>query len=353
MLREQYDVAIIGSGPAGAAAARALSGQGIETVIIEKAAIPRHKMCGGLLFASAVKILRQNFGEIPDRAYGDPRYVKGTLTYPSGNGLPQELRFRKQDYEGAGNFVHRGKFDEWLCSCSDAELIDQCRLAGFSQKNHKILLRLKKDKGSSLVAVRYLVGADGAVSRVRKILFPDMNKTITYIPQVEEWYRGEIDLDPEWFHAFYDRSLTGFMASVVLKNNIIIPTSGGLGPYSPKEFYRNFISYLNEKHNLRIKERIGGYGCVVHDMPASGNFQMGKDNVLLVGEAGGFNRCAEGITSALLTGKAAGESILKSMDTGDGPLGFYEELAEPEIAMCGRSIRFMEKTLEVNPYRRG
>ena len=157
-------------------------------------------------------------------------------------------------------------------------------------------------------------------------------------------------MDPRWFHAFYDRSITGFFASVVLKDKIIIPTSGGRGPNSPKDFSRNFIHYLEKRHNLNIKERIAGYGCVVHDMPATGNFLMGKCNVLLVGVAGGFNRCAEGITSALVTGKAAGESILKSMDSGRRSFDFYEDAVDSEISTCKRAIRNMEKTLGVNPF---
>ena len=42
-----FDVAIIGSGPAGASAALELSKNGISTVIIEKEVLPRYKTCGG------------------------------------------------------------------------------------------------------------------------------------------------------------------------------------------------------------------------------------------------------------------------------------------------------------------
>ena len=42
-----FDVAIIGSGPAGASAAFELAKNGISTVIIEKETLPRYKTCGG------------------------------------------------------------------------------------------------------------------------------------------------------------------------------------------------------------------------------------------------------------------------------------------------------------------
>ena len=42
-----FDVAIIGSGPAGASAAFELANTGISTVIIDKEILPRYKTCGG------------------------------------------------------------------------------------------------------------------------------------------------------------------------------------------------------------------------------------------------------------------------------------------------------------------
>jgi ribulose 1,5-bisphosphate synthetase/thiazole synthase len=48
----EFDVCIIGSGPAGAAVAKALTGSGLKTVILEKQKLPRYKMCSGMLFDS-------------------------------------------------------------------------------------------------------------------------------------------------------------------------------------------------------------------------------------------------------------------------------------------------------------
>jgi flavin-dependent dehydrogenase len=75
--------------------------------------------------------------------------------------------------------------------------------------------------------------------------------------------------------------------------------------------------------------------------------------VLLVGEAGGFNRCAEGITSALITGQAAGESILKSIQTGEYASEIYLVATRQEIEKCKKAYGFMEKTLGFNPFTRG
>lgn len=49
MIRHTYDVAIIGAGVAGASMAGALADRGWKTVLIDKSALPRHKVCGEFL----------------------------------------------------------------------------------------------------------------------------------------------------------------------------------------------------------------------------------------------------------------------------------------------------------------
>jgi flavin-dependent dehydrogenase len=62
---EKYDVVIVGSGPATASAARALNGRDVKTLIVERERLPRYKMCSGILFPSAIKLIAEDFGETP------------------------------------------------------------------------------------------------------------------------------------------------------------------------------------------------------------------------------------------------------------------------------------------------
>ncbi|MCU1693439.1 MAG: geranylgeranyl reductase [Frankiales bacterium] len=53
-----WDVAVVGTGPAGAAAARAAAATGAATVLLERASLPRYKRCGGgLVGASQAAVL--------------------------------------------------------------------------------------------------------------------------------------------------------------------------------------------------------------------------------------------------------------------------------------------------------
>jgi choline dehydrogenase-like flavoprotein len=53
----ELDVAIVGAGPAGTAAALELGGHGLRVGIIEKAVPPRHKTCGGGVQRRAAALL--------------------------------------------------------------------------------------------------------------------------------------------------------------------------------------------------------------------------------------------------------------------------------------------------------
>jgi 2-polyprenyl-6-methoxyphenol hydroxylase-like FAD-dependent oxidoreductase len=54
-----YDIAIVGAGPAGTACALALRGSGLRVALLDKATFPRDKVCGDAVPGHALKALRQ------------------------------------------------------------------------------------------------------------------------------------------------------------------------------------------------------------------------------------------------------------------------------------------------------
>ncbi len=357
MLEDRYDVVIVGSGPAGAAAAKAISGQGLKSVIIEKASQPRYKLCSGILFPSSLEFVSQNFGPIPKSVLSEPARVRGnrialTVDTPIID-ASYDLFDDSAGLSKDGLSVKRAEFDHWLCLESGVPIVDDCGFAQLQSEGDDLVVEVNRGEEEIEIRTRYLIGADGTRSPVRHALSPGFDKSVRSIPNYEEWYTGQIDLDPEWLYLFFDRSVTGYFATVFHKEGkIIVVTGTRQGAEPVRECFKNFVAHLEERHGLVIEERVEQTGCGVHDMSATNNYCLGEGNVLLAGEAGGFNRCGEGITSALVSGQAAGESILRAVDSGGPAFATYPDAVAAEIEACTAVNRAIEAATGLNPFTR-
>jgi len=203
-MKNQYDVVIVGAGPAGAGAAKALTASGLETLMVERDAMPRYKMCSGVLFPGSVKTVAEDFGELPEEVFCQPREIKGNRAYITEEAPCFELSFSAfgddESLPENGLNIRRAELDQWLCQRSDARIIDHCRFEGCEKEGDGYIIKLKHEGQELTVRSRYLVGADGTMSRVRKTAFPDFDEKIGLIPNYEEFYRGSIDLEPGWLY---------------------------------------------------------------------------------------------------------------------------------------------------------
>jgi len=353
---DQYDVVIVGSGPAGASTAKALTGAGLKTVIIERRKLPRHKMCSGIIFPAARKFVADNFGELPEEVYCEPHIVYGNRVFGTIDAdlieTPFTLFDARENLPEHGINVKREGFDYWLCKQTDADIIDNCRFMSLYKDEGNILVKVKCAGIIRELKTKYLVGADGSMSTVRKSIDPEFDKGLRFIPVYEEWYTGKIDLEPDWLHLFFDRKLGAFMATLFHKDGKIIADTGAGKGESAKKYLKVFIEYLKKRHGLIIEMKTTQHGIVLNDMCATGNFFTGDANALVCGEAGGFMRYAEGITSALHTGAAAGNSILKSIETGKPAIDFYAEAVKPEMEACNRVCRAIQAFTGFNMFTR-
>jgi flavin-dependent dehydrogenase len=356
MLENRYDAVIVGAGPAGAAAAQAIRGRGLDSVIVEKASLPRYKMCSGILFPSACKLIADEFGPIPKRVLSEPVRVRGNRVFLTLESSALDAPFSVfDDGPGLGEDginAKRSELDHWLCRESGASIADDCLFKAFRRDGDELIVELRRGGEDIEIRTRYLVGADGTRSAVRRAFSKSFDATLRLIPNYEEWYAGDIALDPEWLYLFFDRRVTGYFATVFHKDGNIIAVTGTRKGEPVKECFRRFTAHLEEKHGLVIEKRVEQTGCSVHDMSATGNYCLGEGNVLLAGEAGGFNRCGEGITSALLTGRAAGECVLRSADSGRPAFEFYPDAVAGEIESCTKVNQLIEQAVGLNPFTR-
>jgi flavin-dependent dehydrogenase len=355
-LRDRYDVVIVGAGPAGAGAARALTGSGLRVLIAERYELPRFKMCSGIVFPSGRKFIADHFGRIPDKVLCSPERVEGNRIYPGIDAPSFDAPFAvfdgEEGMEVEGLNTSRSELDYWLCSQSDAQLVGGCSFEDMERDGRESIVQLQHEGRLVSVKTKYLIGADGTLSQVRMRAFPDFDEGIGMIPNYEEFYLADIDLAPGWLHLFLDRSITGYFATVFHDEGRIQLVTGAHRQEPVREYFQAFRSHLEAKHGLVVKEMLASHSICLTDMSAQKNYCLGSEDLLLVGEAGGFLRGGEGITSALTSGKAAGEAILESVESGKPAVEHFRELASDELRICEMVHAKLEAALGFNVFKR-
>ncbi|XTZ17668.1 geranylgeranyl reductase family protein [Micromonospora echinospora] len=160
-MSEAYDVAVVGAGPAGAAAALAARRAGARVLLLDRADFPRDKACGDGIAAHALDVLAR-LG-VTDAVAGYPPLPALRLVAPGGGTVARTLP--RPAYT-----VPRTVFD--------ARLVAAAVAAGAELRRHTVRRVVERDDRVLLddaFAARAVVGADGAGSVVRRLLGHPIN----------------------------------------------------------------------------------------------------------------------------------------------------------------------------------
>jgi geranylgeranyl reductase family protein len=155
MNRPDFDVIVVGAGAGGAAAAWFLTEAGFRVLVVEKARLPRYKPCGGAVPRSTLDRFPFAFDGVIRSAPTDVRF-----TFPRQPGLDITLLGHPIA------MVMRSEFDAFLLARSRAEVMEGVSVTSVRESGN----RVEVQAGEHNLTARYLVGADGATSRVASCL---------------------------------------------------------------------------------------------------------------------------------------------------------------------------------------
>lgn len=324
---DEWDVAVVGAGPAGLSAAAAAARAGARTVVLERAVHPRYKTCGGGLIGTSLAALD------PDLPLTCRERI-GAATFT----LNGSREFTRRSDDVLLDMVLREEFDD---------VLRQAAVQAGAAVRQRAFVRLVGEEAGVAVArladgtevrAKTLVGADGSAGvtgRYAGVEFSQVDlglevEVAAPAPVQKEW-NGRILIDwgpiPSsygWVFPKADRLTVG----------VIAPRGNS---QQTKKYLRTFIDRLG----LGSFPFLHDSGHLTRCRTQSSPLRRGR--VLVAGDAAGLLEpwTREGISFALRSGAAAGTYAAKAaLSSDDASAG--RALDDYVQAVCRRLVPEMD-----------
>lgn len=302
MTNRTWDVVVIGAGPAGSSAAASAAEHGARTLILERHALPRYKLCGGGLIGLSLQALPAGF-QPPVRNQAR----RATFTYD----LDQQAT--RDAEQTVIPMVMRDELDAGLvahASRAGVELAAEVTVDRVAQHEDHVLLTTSAGQFRS----RCVVGADGSASLAARAAGARYR-------QVDLGMEVELEADQARREHWQDRVLIDF-GRVRGGYGWIFPkgdrlTVGVIAAKGMVAEQRRYLADLIAAHGLGglATAHEGGHltRCRAADSP------LAAGRILLAGDAAGLLEpwTREGISFALRSGTLAGVAAAQ-IATGGG-----------------------------------
>ncbi len=319
----QCDVAIVGAGPAGSAAAYMLGHMGYHTIIIDKKDFPRVKICGEGLTQDVWRQFRRMPGEIlndfltlPDKqTIGGIRMSHDCAQYFDFF-LPDTMRIYTCERTVFDHFMLRQalQFNHVQFVKGVCEQIEV---------NHSATIRLKDRK---MIKAKVVIGADGANSRVAKSLGLFGEKTRSLHMCIRQYFKGVDLMSPNHLLEFLipDNAMPGYFWLFPLTNGRVNVGFGMDNSVMKKKSINpktHFDTLLRQQPGIaerfaNAEELAPAQGQIIP--LANRRIKRSAAHAFLVGDAAAMVNYStgEGIAPAIRSGRFAAEQIDQCFKTG-------------------------------------
>lgn len=331
------DVAVVGGGPAGAAAAAHLSRAGLSVWLLDQKRFPRDKVCGDLVGPVALAELSGlGLDLLPE--YAESNVVGAAAIAVDGEVLMTSAMPEVGGLPRFGRVVPRLELDAWIVDAAraaGARLLEGRRLTGMERDADCVVLTTAQAGSVARIRARVVIGADGSTSRTAEWLRGrplDKGRRMIAVRAYYDGVDGPADRADLYFS---ERSFPGYFWIFPLgggRANVGIGTMLRTAPPSADHLRDLLIGMVRDDRAVarrlgaaRLDGKVVGWPLTTfdHRLPVVG------DRVVLVGDAAGLINPlnGEGIQYALLSARWAAHAVGQALGSGDcsaAALGSYE-----------------------------
>jgi len=308
-MKTTYDVTIIGAGLAGLQCARLLARQGVDVLLVDRKNALDQKIHTTGIFVRRTLV---DF-DLPDDCLGPPiKHV--TLYSPAHRSL--ELVSRHDEFRiGRMGQLYQRYLQQ--CLLSGAHWLPQTSYLSHSAANGKLTVRLSSGSATRSITTRYLIGADGARSRVAGDLKLELNRE--WIVGVESVFHGAVLNGPPRLLCFLEPKLApGYIAWIAHDGE---ETHVGVGGYpslfDPLPALQDFRERVAGIIDLRQAKQIEARAGLI---PVGGVLRnIANSTGLLIGDAAGAVSplTAGGLDPCMRLSAFAATVVTQYLSTGD------------------------------------
>lgn len=329
----QTDILIIGAGPGGASTALFLAKQGIRSILVDKAAFTRDKICGDALSGKVVEVLKKLDPALIDELHKQPDQFIGSfgVTFVAPGGQALRVPFKNEITAASpppGFISKRIDFDNWLIGHvrknPSIQLLENTELRNFEKTANGYKATAKTGE---IFEAKLIIAADGAYSTFAKEIAGLKTEPDHNCFGLRAYYKNISGLDhqnfielhflkdflPGYFWIFplpngYANIGVGMRADVVSKRKLNLK----------KEFERIISTHPDISKRFTNAEQIGEvklYGLPLGSKKRS----ISGDHYMLTGDAAMLIDpfTGEGIGNAMMSGMFAAQQAIRCIETND------------------------------------
>lgn len=341
--RLDADFAIVGAGPAGAAAACHFGRRGYKVLLIDQNRFPRDKVCGDFVGPNAMAEL-ESLGLLSSPPLQSANQIRRAALYLDGAKLVGQPFPEFPALAGYGLCVPRAIFDNLIVSAArdcGAQLIEGAHVTGYKVEPGCVVVSVRHGSSTTGYSARLLIGADGSSSLISRLLRgapPPKRDRIVAVRAYFEGVEGPSDQADLYFSSSTFPGYCWLFPTGPGTANVGVGTLVETWPPSTPQLRQLLTDVLDSDPAIRfrlstarLQGKIVGWPLATFDP----NLAVIGDRIALIGDAAGFINPlnGEGIQYALQSARWLAECVGKSLPSSDlaSSLGAYAARVQHEL----------------------